>query len=78
MMADGPVRPPKLLGCWMIEKRPRKPRNGGGTEESVEVQPAADDVTQAMNRVVDRLGNCSLDAFGSQAARVVLKRTEWK
>lgn len=58
--------------------RSHKPRNERGTEESINVRPAADAVTEAMSRVAGRLGNSSADAFVSLAARVVLKHTEWK
>ena len=38
---------------------------------------APDEVTEAMNRVVDRLGEAGPDRFLGQAARRVLARTEW-
>jgi metal-responsive CopG/Arc/MetJ family transcriptional regulator len=37
---------------------------------------APDEVTEAMDRVVDDVG-AELDAFGGAAARRVLERTEW-
>lgn len=38
---------------------------------------APDEVTEAMNRVVDRLGESSSDPFTARAARRVLERVEW-
>jgi metal-responsive CopG/Arc/MetJ family transcriptional regulator len=38
---------------------------------------APDEVTEAMNRVVERLGDPSPDPFVAAAARRVLERTEW-
>jgi metal-responsive CopG/Arc/MetJ family transcriptional regulator len=38
---------------------------------------APDEVTEAMNRVVDRLGSEPADAFSQRAGRRVLERTEW-
>lgn len=38
---------------------------------------APDEVTEAMNRVVERLGEHSPEPFVADAARRVLERTEW-
>lgn len=38
---------------------------------------APDEVTEAMNDVVERLGATNPDAFGERAARQVFERTEW-
>jgi metal-responsive CopG/Arc/MetJ family transcriptional regulator len=38
---------------------------------------APDEVTDAMNRVVERLGESSPEPFLTTAARRVLERTEW-
>lgn len=38
---------------------------------------APDEVTKAMNGVVDRLGAIQPDAFGKRAARAVFERAEW-
>ena len=38
---------------------------------------APDEVTEAMNDVIDRLGPTPPDAFGARAARQVFERTEW-
>lgn len=38
---------------------------------------APDEVTEAMNRVVDALDPCEPDPWQSAAARDVLERTEW-
>lgn len=38
---------------------------------------APDEVTDAMNRVVDRLGEPGLDPFLTAAARRVFERNEW-
>lgn len=36
-----------------------------------------DEVTAAMNAVVDQMGQSAPDAFGQRATRRVLERTEW-
>ena len=38
---------------------------------------APDEVTEAMNRVIDRFGNPAVDPFVMASARRVLRRTEW-
>jgi metal-responsive CopG/Arc/MetJ family transcriptional regulator len=38
---------------------------------------APDEVTEAMDRVVDRLGEAATDDFVARAARKTLKRSEW-
>ena len=38
---------------------------------------APDEVTEAMNRVVEELGDAEPDPFAEGAARRVLERTEW-
>lgn len=38
---------------------------------------APDEVTEAMNEVVERLGATKPDPFGERAARQVFERTEW-
>ena len=38
---------------------------------------APEEVTAAMNRVIEQLGDEERDAFGSAAARDVFERTEW-
>ena len=38
---------------------------------------APDEVTVAMDRVVDRLGDTAPDEFASRAARCTLERSEW-
>ena len=38
---------------------------------------APDEVAEAMNRVVDEVGEAASDRFVSQAARRILERTEW-
>lgn len=41
------------------------------------VRHAPDEVTEAMNRVIERLGEPGPDPFVAAAARRVLERTEW-
>lgn len=36
-----------------------------------------DEVTEAMNRVIDKLGNPAVDPLVTAAARRVFERTEW-
>ena len=36
-----------------------------------------DDITEAMNRVIERLGEPAPDEFTTRASREVLQRTEW-
>jgi len=36
-----------------------------------------DDVTEAMDRAIERLGEPAADEFTARAAREVLRRTEW-
>ena len=38
---------------------------------------APDEVTEAMNRVVDEVGEAPSDRFVGEAARRILERTEW-
>ena len=38
---------------------------------------APDEVTEAMDRVVDRLGEAATNDFVARAARKTLKRSEW-
>ena len=38
---------------------------------------APDEVAEAMDRVVDRLGEAATDDFVARAARKTLKRSEW-
>ena len=38
---------------------------------------APDEVTEAMNRVVERVGSAEDDSFASAATRAALRRIEW-
>jgi metal-responsive CopG/Arc/MetJ family transcriptional regulator len=60
-------------------KRTRKSRSQLYAEALAEylARHAPDEVTEAMNTVVDELGNAAPDAFVQQAGRRVLRRVEW-
>lgn len=62
-----------------LAKRARKSRSQLYADALTEylTRHAPDEVTEAMNRVVDRLGSESTDAFSQQAGRHALERTEW-
>ena len=59
-------------------RRTRKTRSQLYSEALVEylARHAPDEVTEAMNRVVDQLPKTT-DRFGAEAARRTLRRTEW-
>jgi len=59
-------------------RRARKPRRQLYAEALSEylARHAPDEVTEAMNRVVDEVGETS-GPLGSEAARRILERTEW-
>ena len=73
-LPDGVFRAAELLA-----KRARKSRSQLYADALAEylTRHAPDEVTEAMNRVVDRLGPESTDAFSQQAGRRVLELTEW-
>ena len=60
-------------------KRARKSRSQLYAEALVEylARHAPDEVTEAMNTVVDELGNAALDAFVQGAGRRVLRNVAW-
>lgn len=60
-------------------KRARKSRSQLYAEALAEylARHAPDEVTEAMNRVVEQLGEAQADRFVAAAARRVLARTEW-
>ena len=65
-------------GAERLARRTKKSRSqlfSDAIKEYV-ARHAAEDVTDAMDRVCSELGN-SRDKFVSSAARVVLERTEW-
>lgn len=60
-------------------KRAHKSRSQLYADALVEylARHAPDEVTEAMNAVVERLGPTTPDAFSARAARQVFERTEW-
>jgi len=60
-------------------KRTRKTRSQLYAEALAEylARHAPDEVTEAMNRVVERVGELGPDPFLTAAARRVFERTEW-
>ncbi len=60
-------------------KRAQKSRSQLYAEALVEYlgRHAPEEVTDAMNRVIERLGEAGLDPFLAAAGRRVLERTEW-
>jgi metal-responsive CopG/Arc/MetJ family transcriptional regulator len=60
-------------------KRVRKSRSQLYAEALAEylARHAPDEVTEAMNRVVERLGESGIDPFLAAAARRALERAEW-
>ena len=60
-------------------KRERKPRSQLYAEALAEylARHAPDEVTEAMNRVVERLGDCGPEPFVAAAGRRVFESTEW-
>lgn len=61
-----------------LARRTKKPRSKLFTDALREyvARHGADEVTEAMNRVCDEVGE-ALDPFVSAAARRTLERTEW-
>ena len=62
-----------------LAKRARKSRSQLYADALTEylTRHAPDEVTEAMNGVVERLGATQPDPFGARAARRVFKRAEW-
>ncbi len=60
-------------------KRTRKSRSQLYAEALAEylARHAPDEVTEAMNRVVDELGDAAADPFVQRAGRRVLRNVEW-
>ncbi len=60
-------------------KRTRKPRSQLYAQALSEflARHSPEEVTEAMNRVVDKLGESNPDPFLARAARRVLERTQW-
>jgi metal-responsive CopG/Arc/MetJ family transcriptional regulator len=60
-------------------KRQRKSRSQLYADALAEylARHAPDEVTEAMNRVVERLGEREVEPFRAAAARRVFERTEW-
>ncbi len=68
-----------FLAAERQAERARKSRSQLYAEALAEylTRHAPDEVTEAMNRVVERLGEPSPDPFVAAAARRLLERTEW-
>ncbi|MFO1429019.1 MAG: hypothetical protein U1F76_02585 [Candidatus Competibacteraceae bacterium] len=68
-----------FLAAERQAKRVRKSRSQLYVEALTEylARHAPDEVTEAMNRVVEQLGETQLDPFLTVSARRVFERTEW-
>ena len=66
-------------GAERYAKRARKSRSQLYAEALAEylARHAPDEVTEAMNAVVEQLGGSGPDRFVTAAARRILKRVEW-
>ena len=70
---------PVFRAAEQLAKRAHKSRSQLYADALTEylTRHAPDEVTEAMNRVVDGLGTTEPDPFVSRAARLVFERTEW-
>jgi metal-responsive CopG/Arc/MetJ family transcriptional regulator len=70
---------PVFRAAEQLAKRARKSRSQLYADALTEylTRHAPDEVTEAMNQVVDRLGATETDVFRVRAARSVFERTEW-
>ena len=70
---------PVFRAAEQLAKRAQKSRSQLYADALAEylTRHAPDEVTEAMNRVVDDLGTTAPDAFAARAARHVFERTEW-
>jgi predicted transcriptional regulator len=70
---------PVFRAAEQLAKRTRKSRSQLYADALREylTRHAPDEVTEAMNLVVDGLGTIEPDPFATRAAREVFERTEW-
>ena len=66
-------------GAERYAKRTRKSRSQLYAEALAEylARHAPDEVTEDMNAVIERLGQATRDPFATEAARRILKSSEW-
>jgi hypothetical protein len=61
-----------------MKKRSRKSRAKTLHADPGVAPPSPDEITEAINAVIDKLGDDELDPFVAEAARRTLERTEWQ